>query len=127
MSKSSEKRQRTALLAIRMTPAERQRITDATSALGVSAGRFIRDAALSRAAVLPQMCEDCGCWTGWGDCPYCTGAPHPRGRDETGLTNQGQPTRPDNSPAAHTAPAIGIPASAPDDDDWDYALRNMVG
>lgn len=34
---------------------------------------------------------------------------------------------PDNSPAAHTAPAIGIPASAPDDDDWDYALRNAAG
>ncbi|HOY80591.1 MAG TPA: hypothetical protein PLB92_00490 [Rhodoglobus sp.] len=28
-----------------------------------------------------NICQDCGCWTGGADCPYCVpGAPHPRGR-----------------------------------------------
>lgn len=45
----SEIRQRTKLLAVRMTPDEHQALTAAAAAQGVSIGRFMRDAALLQA------------------------------------------------------------------------------
>lgn len=47
----SEKRQRNVIHALRLTPEEKQRITEAAQAAGVSAGKFVRDAALDRATV----------------------------------------------------------------------------
>lgn len=49
MTTRSEKRQRTVIRACRMTPEEKQRITAAAKAAGVSVSKFVRDAALHRA------------------------------------------------------------------------------
>jgi hypothetical protein len=43
----SEKRQRTQLVTIRMTPDEKRRVTEAAMVAGVSVSEFIRDAAMA--------------------------------------------------------------------------------
>lgn len=48
-------------------------------------------------------------------------------RDETRLTNPGHQTGPVSPPASSSYTSNRHPVSAPDDDDWDYALRNAVG
>lgn len=48
-SMRSEKRRRTMLVAVRMTPAEKQQITDAAQEHGISVGAFLRQSALIRA------------------------------------------------------------------------------
>lgn len=60
---TSEKRQRTQLVAVRVTPEEKQRITAAAASVGVSAGRLLRDLALSHEDFMRELA-----WThgnGW--------------------------------------------------------------
>lgn len=54
----SEKRKRTKLVAIRMTPDERARVDAAAATMGISVGRFIREAALGRAVRLNKRIID---------------------------------------------------------------------
>lgn len=78
----TEYRNATSLLKVQVV----HRVTGtAATAIGSSALLTKREALEKLAARLANnaanVCEDCGCWTGGADCPYCVpGAPHPRGR-----------------------------------------------